>query len=192
MKYKWLDNSFPYDGSQLSTLHNYLKHGLLGDSVVAWMGPCEVIPKHMADGEDLRAQAIIRGDMMLHFVIEKFDSTLMAGVALQRLLASIVKDEIQFQSKSELARQLVRQGDDLYSGDRKLSISVAAQSPISTLIHFAVNITNTGTPVPTISLQEFGVSPKELANQVMSRFAHEVETIQEATWKVRPVISGGF
>lgn len=186
MKYKFLTTEESYDGAQLASLRNYLKHQLLGDSCVAWVGPCDVSLEHMIDGEDLLASAEIRGARMLHFVIELFDSTLLAAVALQRLFASIVRDELQRMAReTKLAASLVRDGDDLFAGDRKLSISIATQSPVSSLIHFAVNVTNAGTPVKTLALEDLGVEAQALATQVMERFSREFLSIRQATQKVR-------
>lgn len=186
MKGKFLEVAEPYDGSQLTSLRAYLKHELLGDSIIAWTGPCNVTPEHMVDGEDLIAHAKIAGDNMLHFVIELFDSTLFAAVACQRLFAGMVKDEIQkLASNKPLALSLSRSGDDLYAGEKKLSISIATQSPVSSLIHFAVNIVNKGTPVPTLSLEDLGVEPKSLAIELIKKFSAEIETSKEATQKVR-------
>jgi hypothetical protein len=181
VKSRFLDTVEQYDGAQLVSLRNYLKHGLLGDSVVAWVGPCDVHLDHMVDGEDLLAHARICGAEMLHFIVEMFDSSLFAAVAVQRLLASIVCDELRGRGASALFRE----GDDLYQGDRKLSISIATQSPMSSLIHFAVNVVNRGTPVKTLALEDLGVEPRVLADAVMTRFCAEMEGIRVATRKVR-------
>jgi len=186
VKSKFIEQEEAYDGAQLVSLRAYLKHGLLGDSIVAWVGACNVATEHMVDGEDLIAGAEIRGAKMLHFIVEKFDCTLLAAVSLQRLLASIVKDELlEMAGDKGLAASLFRRGDDLYVGERKLSISIATQSPVSSLIHFAVNVTNQGTPVKTLSLEDLQVEPRSFAEQVLKAFCHEVETIREATMKVR-------
>jgi hypothetical protein len=186
LKSKFIDANSLYDGTQLVSLHNYLKHGLLGDSIIAWVGPCNVSFEHMVDGEDLLARATIAGDKMVHFIVEKFDSSLLAAVGLQRLLASIVKDILLRESgERALAQTLIRDGDDIFSGERKLSISIATQSPVSSLIHFAVNVTNEGTPVKTLSLADLKIEPKAFAITVMDAFSKEVATIVEATQKVR-------
>lgn len=186
MKSLFLESNEAYDGSQLSSLRNYLKFGLLGDSIVSWIGPCNVTPEHMVDGEDLLAHAEIKGDKMLHFIVELFDSSLFAAVGVQRLLAAIVKDSIRSTStKTALVTQLTRDGDDIFCDDGKLSISIATQSPNSSLIHFAVNVVNRGTPIRTISLEEFGVEPVSFAKTVMDQFGREVLSIRDATRKVR-------
>lgn len=186
MKKKWINKVITYDGSQLRPLFAYENYNLLGESIVSWIGPCDIPFDNMKDLEDVNAQSPIRGSQMLHFIIEIFHQSLFSGVSLQRLLASIIKDEIQMslmKKKSKMA--LTRSGDDLYFQDQKLSISIATQGVISTQIHFALNISNKGTPVKTLSLQDLGVNPKVLATAVMSVFANEFNSIVEATKKVR-------
>lgn len=204
MKQKWVDTEFEYDGSQLASLYNYLKHGLAGDSIVSWVGPCDISFEKMADGEDLLTHSEIRGARMLHFIIEKFDVSLFAAVALQRLVASLaleilieklsVKGSAIATANSKLLLSsdgsspvLRRDGDDIYWGEKKISISVAVPSYRSCLIHFAVNITNEGTPVPTAALSDFAVDPVQFAQELMTRVACENESIIFATHKVHGV-----
>ncbi|MDX9731734.1 MAG: DUF366 family protein [Bdellovibrionales bacterium] len=190
MKVQFIDrelaNEIAYDGSQLRSLYAYLEHGILGDSLIAWVGPCEVSLDHMVDGEDVLAKASIRGARMVHFVLEKFGATLPEMVAVQRLLASTVKDILS--EKSDRLR-LRREGDDIYvglpDGEGKLSISIATVSPVSGLIHFAVNVTNKGTPVKTASLEDLGVAARDFADQVLKQFGQELSSAREATQKVK-------
>jgi len=179
---KFLNQRINYDGTQLKPLDNYLKHNLLGDSVVSFIGPCNVSFDNMADGEDLKAKAKICGDEMLHFIFEIFHQSLFAAVNLQRLFASVVKDSIE-ELNHEI--KLKRSGDDLYFKNRKLSISIAAPSVNSVLIHFAINIVNSGTPVKTSCLNEFKIKPKALALEILKRIEKEFISIKEATVKVR-------
>lgn len=183
MKSLYIEKQMTYDGTQLSSLYAYLNHKILGNSIVSWQGPCFVSLAHMVDGEDLLQEATIAGSMMMHFIVEVFERDLFAGVALQRLLASIVRDQLQVHADQVLTRD----GDDIYLEDRKLSISIATRSPVSTLIHFAVNVTNEGTPVKTLSLEDLKVDPKTFAEMIMQKFAAEYESILKATQKVRPV-----
>lgn len=189
MKTKFIEKEFPYDGTQLRSLYGYLDHGLLGDSIVAWVGPCNIDFSHMVDGEDLLAKAEIRGALMVHFIVEKFHSTLPEMVALQRLLASIVKDVIVERENGTPRFPIRREGDDIYlmfpDGEGKLSISIATMSPSSGLVHFAVNVTNEGTPVKTASLEDIRFAAREFAELVISAFARECESIHEATMKVK-------
>jgi hypothetical protein len=184
MKTLWIPEKIKYDGSQLRCQYAYLTHGILGPSIVSWRGACDISFENMADGEDLLANAKICGDEMLHFIVEVFDAKLHFGVALQRLLTCIVKEEIEAaQSRVRLSRS----GDDLYWNEKKLSISVAAQSPLGVVIHFAANIINSGTPVPTCCLNEFEIDPASLSKSVMDRFNSEFESLVEATMKVKPL-----
>ncbi|HVK61838.1 MAG TPA: DUF366 family protein [Bdellovibrionales bacterium] len=186
MKSIFVNNEFPYDGSQLRSLFGYLDHGVQGDSIVAWVGSCNIPRDHMVDGEDLLAGETIAGDQMVHFIIEKFNSSLLAAVALQRLFASICLELVrEFVNDPQIAAQFRREGDDLFFGPGKLSISIATVTPISSMIHFAVNVTNEGTPVRTACLGDFDMPPEEFARKAMKRFADEMVSIESATTKVR-------
>lgn len=186
MKTKWINKIIKYDGSQLKPLFAYENYKILGDSVVSWIGPCDIPFDNMKDLEDVVALSPIRGDLMLHFIIEVFHQSLFSGVCLQRLFAGIVKDELNILlAKKKNPMILLRDGDDIFFEDKKLSISIASQSILATQIHFAVNITNKGTPVKTLSLQDLKVGPKQISVTVMKSLLREFESIVEATKKVR-------
>lgn len=180
-----------YDGTQLRSLYAYLEHGVLGDSVVAWIGPCDVGFEHMVDGEDLRESAAIRGSKMLHLIIEKFEARLPEMVAIQRLTSSIAKDLLE--SLKTANGTIRRDGDDLYlkfdsktgAEEGKLSISIATVSPVSGLIHFAINVSNEGTPVKTASLEDLGVDAKTFAHELLAKFVSEMNSISAAARKVK-------
>jgi hypothetical protein len=187
MKTKFLGSTETYDGQQLRSLFAYMNHGLLGDSAISWIGPCHVTFKHMVDGEDLRAKAKIEGSKMVHFLIEIFDCSLFAAVHVQRLLTSISMDYLRENSKSHFGKILHRDGDDIFAGDKKLSISIATSSPVSSMIHFAVNVSNAGTPVPTLSLEDLEIEPKTFAGVMLEKFSVEMQSARDATRKVRSV-----
>lgn len=209
MKSLFIDREFSYDGSQLRSLFAYLGHGVQGTSIVSWIGPCDISNEHMIDGEDLLAGETIAGSRMVHFIIERFETQLFGAVALQRLMAAIVLDlcrehtarasasvrssagvtsaggSAASTTASTRVGEFRREGDDIFLGDGKLSISIATVTPVSALIHFAVNVSNEGTPVKTAALEDFGFDAKDFANEVMRRVVREVESIETATVKVR-------
>lgn len=184
MKFKFHSERLTYDGSQLRSLYNYYEHDLQGDSIVAFLGPCKVSLDTMVDGEDKKANAKIQSDGMLHFLIEIFHQSLFSAVCLQRLMADLAISNIKNLSQSSMAQGLVRKGDDIFCEDKKLSISIATSSPVSQLVHFALNTTTEGTPVPTLSLKDLDVDAKDLAKALGSSFVAEYEDILSATTKV--------
>lgn len=173
-----------YDGSQLRPLFSYEHFGLKGDAMLSWIAPTHVTLTHMVDYEDKIEESKICGDKMLHFMIEFFPANLSTGVMAQRLLASTIKDLIHAKVPSA---KLSRKGDDIYVGNGKLSISIASVSAVSTLIHFAVNITNKGTPVKTASLEDLKIKSDSFAKEVLKAFSSEFEDVIWATQKVKPL-----
>ena len=73
----------------------------------------------------------------------------------------------------------------LFVGTGKLSISIATRSLVSTLMHFAVNVSNAGTPVATASLQDLDVDPAEFATLMLGAVVTEHDSILSARAKVR-------
>ncbi|MCB9026134.1 MAG: DUF366 family protein [Bdellovibrionaceae bacterium] len=67
----------------------------LGDSLLSWVGSCQVKVEYMVDGEDLNQGAKICGNKMLHFIWEKFNTPLSTAVAVQRLVSSLDLDTLR-------------------------------------------------------------------------------------------------
>jgi len=179
-----VEDEITYTGEQLRSLWAYRSFGLLGDSAVAFIGPCDVHPEAMVDLEDRREGAAIRSARMVHFIIEHFPPDLALGVARQRILMAIIGD---FVNASIGRLQIRREGDDLYDGSRKLSVSIATVSPVSTLIHAGVNVVTDDVPVPACGLAEYGIEPADLARAVLAAYARELGEMERACCKVRPV-----
>lgn len=191
MKSKFLSKKMKYDGTQLKPLFAYENLGILGHSIVSWIGACDVSFDHMVDLEDKIENSKICGDEMLHFIIEIFNDSLLSAVSLQRLFASMIQTEILKRNSKLNIQNFTREGDDIYFLKKnkkfKLSISIASKSVVSVQIHFALNVVNSGTPVPTSCLTELNVEPRELAQKIMKSFCDEFESILQATQKVRPL-----
>jgi hypothetical protein len=158
--------------------------GITGDAAVAFVGPCDVAGERLVDLADRRAGETIKAAGMLHFVVEHFGVPLAEAVWRQRLLAALVQEEVSARAPGVPVR---REGDDVFAGNRKLSVSIATVSPTSALIHFGVNVDGTGAPVAVADLQTLGLEAAELAAAVLARYAAEVEGAREAASKVEGV-----
>lgn len=178
MKTRFLPGRIDYDGSQIRSLWAYREHGVQGDSIVAFVGGCDIPAERVVDLEDLRRGARIASPLMLHFIAEHFDGDLEKAVLRQRLLAVVVRDA--------LAGEVRREGDDLFLGPGKLSISIATKTPVSTKIHFGINVERaTDVDVETRALRDLGVEPEPLARRVMEAFAAELAGVLDARTRVR-------
>jgi hypothetical protein len=180
VKTRFVDDEISYDVAQLRAHWILRSFGLVGDALVAFVGPCSVRLDEMADLEDFSGPGIA-GDRMLHFLWERFDeASLEAGVVRQRLFACIAAEALASRGVA-----VTRSGDDLYVDERKLSISIATRSSVSSLLHFAMNVSTEGTPVPTSGLDELGIGAADLAQDILARIAAEETSIQDARVKVR-------
>lgn len=185
MNVQWLPRRMTYDGSQLRPHWILQATGLVGDTMVAFRGPCALPIGEYADLEDRLAGAAIAADDMLHFVWERFDdgdldrATLRQRLLAARTLATLIR------LAPATAPRLRRSGDDIFYGLGKLSISVATRSVVSTLIHFGLNVANQGTPVRTASLGDLGLPPARVARAVLQDTALEEASVARARCKVR-------
>lgn len=184
MKTLRTDKKIDYDGSQLSPHWILRNFEITGNAVVAFEGKCHVPTENLVDLHDQREKKTIFSESMLHLIAEFFDRSLDETILLQRLLVSLAQQEIVFRSKTPT---LIRAGNDLFDGEAKLSVSVATASPVSTLLHFGINISSKNTPVKTKGLEDYRISPPEFAQSLLETFRHEVESVKTARAKVRPV-----
>ena len=181
MQTHWSEESIDYDGSQLRAHWILARFGLVGDACVGFRGACQVATEEIADLEDLDGPGIAAHDMV-HFVWEVFSCTdLLLAVHRQRLFAARAGELLQQLSGMPLRRA----GDDLYFEDGKLSISIATASPVSTLVHFAVNATLGGAPVPIAALSQLGVDAPAFGKAMLAALAEEQRSIHDARAKVR-------
>ncbi|MBI2083279.1 MAG: DUF366 family protein [Deltaproteobacteria bacterium] len=184
MKIYWVDQSINYDGSQLTPHWIFKNFNLVGNAMVAFVGGCRVSPEHMVDLADLKEGKTIYSEKMLHFIAEFFDKNLSETILLQRLFVSLVQQEIVYRAKTTT---LIRAGNDLFDGEAKLSVSIATASPVSTLMHYGINISSQNTPVKTKGLADYAIDPKTFAISLLETMKNEMETVATARSKVRAV-----
>lgn len=184
MKTKFIEENIKYIGSQLAPHWIYKNFKIQGNAIVAFIGECKVDLSEMVDIEDVINNEPIYSKLMLSFITEQFNIGLVEGVLRQRLLISTIKELLE-----EKGIFVVRNGDDLMINGAKLSVSIATKSINSVLIHTGLNILSEGAPVKASGLtSELGISDiKEFAEDVMKRYAEELEDIILASTKVRGV-----
>jgi hypothetical protein len=172
-----------YRGPELSSHFAYRMFDVIGDSCVAFIGGCWVETGDLVDLADQKKNERIFSKQMVHFILENFDHDLEKAVFRQRLFAAIVAQELQYRGVAHV----LRRGDDLYVGEAKLSVSIATLTPVSTMIHFGINVISQGTPVKTLGLADFQIEPRSFALAVMDAYRAECESIDEARCKARAV-----
>lgn len=170
-----------YDGSQLSERWIYREFGIEGDACVSFIGKCDVKPNYMVDLEDLKGKRVIRANLMVHFVSEIFTVPKKASPFVQRCFVSTLKELLEERSGLFLKRK----GDDLFFDSRKLSVSVAMPSTISTLIHIGINVDGKGAPIEVSTLTELGISPEKFAEEGLERIREEFTSSLKSLYKVR-------
>ena len=184
MKTLYIDKDIKYIGSQLAPHWIYKNFKIQGDAIVAFCGECEVKLTEMVDIEDVINNEPIYSKYMLSFISEQFGINLTEGVLRQRLLVTCIKEALE-----RRGIQVLRNGDDLFINDKKLSVSIATKSVTSVLIHTGLNILSEGAPIPVSALKtDLGIENiKEFAIEVMEKYSEELQDIILAMTKVRGV-----
>lgn len=184
MKTKLLEKEIKYEGFQLAPHWIYKNFKIQGDSTVAFIGECDVKLDEMVDIEDVINNEPIYSKLMLSFISEQFNIGLVEGVFRQRLLICIIKETLE-----KRGVKLTRSGDDLYVGNKKLTVSIATKSATSVLIHTGINIISEGAPIAACGLKNnLNIDDiEEFANEILENYANEIDDIVMASTKVRGV-----
>ena len=171
-----------YDGSQMQQHWALKNFGIIGDSIVIFRGGMNVKKEEMIDQLDMLKGHEIRGDYLLHVIVEHFDvqpPNIEIAYLRQRLLVGIFQEYLR---KYNIERRF----GDLYYKGRKLSVSVASVSNVSMKIHLGINIKCTGTPIEVSCLEEFyDGNPIDMARDVCIRYAEEIERIKRDIFKTK-------
>lgn len=184
MKTKLLEKEIKYEGFQLAPHWIYKNFKIQGDSTVAFIGECDVKLNEMVDIEDVINNEPIYSKLMLSFISEQFNIGLVEGVFRQRLLICIIKEALE-----KRGVKLTRSGDDLYVGNKKLTVSIATKSATSVLIHTGVNIISDGAPIAACGLKnDLNIDDiEQFAKEILENYANEIDDIVMASTKVRGV-----
>ncbi len=181
MKHLFIDKNLKYSGLELAPHWIYKNYKMQGDAIVAFVGECEVHLTEMVDVEDVINNEPIYSKCMLNFIAEMFNIGLVEGVLRQRLLITTIKEVLE----NDYGIKVVRNGDDLFINDKKLSVSIATKSINSVLIHTGLNIDATGAPVDAAELNSVkALDIKDFANKIMIRYTDELDDIVLASTKV--------
>lgn len=184
MKTLFLDSNFTYFGKELRSLFLYEKGLKESSGLLSWIGPCDVSTEALVDQADKENSDIIFSENMAHFIGEFFHRDIFYGIMVQRLMAEIIKTYINEKCENF---KFAREGDDLFFGGKKLNVSIATVSPISTLVHFGVNVSSKNTPVEVIGLEDLGLDSLIFANDILLLIKNEIESIERAGIKVHTV-----
>jgi len=177
------ENEIKYTGAQLASHWIFRNFDVLGDGIVAFIGPCDVLPEYMKDVQDLREEARIYSERMLHFIVEHFDPDLGRAVLRQRVLMALMAESLNRRIGEPRIRRI---GSDLYDGESKLTVSIASASPVSALIQAGINISSRNTPVPTRGLEDYGIAPRDFGEEILAAYAEECDGAARAVCKARP------
>jgi hypothetical protein len=176
-----MEKHTPYTGKELRSDWVREQTGLAGDAAAGFIGPCRVNNEDLVDLDDARAGTFIEALSMAH-VIAEHRCDLGTAVLRQRMLVAILCELL-----AGLGHPVRRNGDDVYYRDRKLTVSIAAPSKTSCVIHLGINIDPEGAPVAAVGLSEIGVDARSLLTELLQAYAGELASCAHAEDKVRTV-----
>ncbi len=181
-----IDKEIKYSGSELAPHWIYKNFNLLGDTAVAFIGECEVKLPEMVDISDVINNEPIYSKKMLNIIIEHFNMELVEGVLRQRMIVAMAKELIESMIPDV---KIIRDGDDLFYNNKKLTVSIATKSITSVLIHFGINIDPEGAPVNASGLKtDLNITDiRTFATNLLDRYKLEMQSVLEAACKVRGV-----
>ena len=178
---KWIDGN-EYDGSQINPSWAFQEFKVKDSTIVSWVGPMNILGDNLIDYEDVGLD--IKGNLMLNFIVEHFDEqpgNLKLAYHRQRILVMITRDKLL-----DYGIKTTQDGDDIFINGKKASVSIAAKTLTSVLIHFAINIISEGAIIEVSSLGDDTTisNYEEFAKKLMISYINEIEDIKLATTKV--------
>ena len=144
MKSLYVKEKIEFTGEQLEPHWTYKNFDILGDSILAFVGPCDLKEEYLVGVDHFKKKTQIKSEMMLHFLVEHFDQDLEKAILRQKLLMSILKDKLNHRLGGDVFQ---RWGNDIFEQDFKLTVSTVTRTPVSTKIHVGINISSKDVPV---------------------------------------------
>jgi len=181
VQFRILEGEVAYTGAELRSGWVAARTGLSGDAAAGFVGPCHVPNENLVDLDDARAGTFIKAASMAH-VIAEHACDLPVAVLRQRIMVALLGELLRARGK-----RMRRDGDDLYYDDRKLTVSIAAPAASTCLIHLGINVDPAGAPVPAVGLTEMRLDAREILQDLLARYQHELDSMAHAATKVRTV-----
>ena len=172
----FIPDKIKFSGEQLNEHWTAENYEVIGDSIVAFVGPCDISPNYLSDIKHRKKKTPIKSELMLHFLAEHFDTDFEKVILRQKLLIHILKDKLNHRLGGDVMQ---RWGDDLFDGDAKVTVTAVVKTKVSTKIHIGVNISSKNTPVKTKGLQDYKLDPQEIAQAVMNQYGVDILKITE-------------
>lgn len=168
----FVEEEFPFTGEELKPHWALLNFDLVGDSIVAFIGPYQVLAEYTSDLRQLKKGREFKGSKLLHLIVEHFGCDLLKTLLYQRLLLGIAKDKLNHRLGGDI---LQIWGDDICDGNKRVTSSSATANNLSGKIHLGINIESGEAK----GLKEYHLSPKELGEVIMDQYRLEVFRINQ-------------
>jgi hypothetical protein len=184
MRSLFIKDEILFTGEQLGSFWAYEHFDVLGDNILAFIGPCDVDQKYLVGIDHFKKKTKIKSERMLHFLVEHFDLDLEKAILRQKLLVDILKDKLNHRLNGEV---LQRWGDDLFDTEFKLTVSATLRTSVSTKIHLGINVSSKNTPAKSKGLDDYGIDPHDISQAVMDQYRLDMRLIAQKLCKTRSI-----
>ena len=160
-----------------------LEYDLKGDSIVVSRGMLRIEHKYLIDLMDRKRGITLPDGEMLHFIIEHFGDDLEKGILRQSILIGIACNKISHRIKG---KRILRWGDDIFDEDRRITLTSATITLVSSKIHLGICIRsdeNTG----FVGTEELGIDADELGEVICNQYMADMKRLAEKCWRMRPI-----
>ena len=185
MAYKFLPELRTFSGEEMLPHWALREFSLEGDSIVSFVGDFKVPQERWIDLNSIMHNNELPDTEMLHFVVEHFGCPLQEAVLRQYVLVAILQEKLLHRIKVN-GHRLTRLGDDLFSGESRLSVTAAGSTLVSAKIHVGVFTETPGKGY--FGIDDFDVASEELAEVVMCQYCAEMRRLAEKAWRLKPIM----
>ncbi len=197
MRFKFIKEELNFTGEQISSLFAYNNFNILGDSIISFIGTCDVSLKEIVDLELARSgKRLFYCPRMLHFIAEHFEMDMEKAILRSYLLLDIVKDLINEKLEKIVIKRV---GTELFENDSRIGFSLASSSPVSSILYVGVALVpieegkgrgleallSSKRDVKTGTETQTPFDPALFASEVMERYTKESERISQLRCRTR-------
>ncbi len=155
-----------------------------GDSIVAFIGTLHIDSDQQLDILEAKGKLSLPDCEMLNLVVEHFGDDLEKGILRQNILLNIAFEKILHRIKDV---QIMRWGEDLYEGNKRLTVSSVSTTFVSVKIHLGICI-NPELDNGFVGLTKYSIDPVELAEVICNQYRADMRRLKEKCWHIKPVI----
>lgn len=195
MKSFYIEKKLPFNQEMLLSRWAEINYKVKTDSVFAFSGENEIFAPPKSKTKKKKAETEYKEidekqkskntehiPNMLHFRIEHHNLSKTEGILRQWLLATIITNALGSEGFS-------RNAANIFFFNSQLSIATIVASPFSCVLHTALFIDPSTSPLKEAGLDDFDIPIKDFAIQVMHEYKNEITLLESLSKKTGIILS---